>query len=116
MTKIAFLLVVLISLSACDFEIPGVDKKFGKQNFVSAISIIELHRLRNGVYPDNLKALEFLGDWDGIWLSAVRYTKNGDGYDLFLERGWAGKPALKLPARFKRGLGIKSSNVEWLDV
>jgi hypothetical protein len=107
-------LVVLLSvLSGCNFEIPGADQKFGTQNFVSAVSIIELHRLRNGSYPLTLKDLEFLGDWDGIWLSAVRYEKNGEGYNLFLERGWAGKPTLEFPEKFKQGLGILETNVKW---
>jgi hypothetical protein len=69
-----FLLLGL--LAGCDFEIPAVDEKFGTQNFVSAVSIIELHKLRNGEYPGTLKDLEYLGDWDGIWLSPVRYEKN----------------------------------------
>ena len=81
---------------------------------MSAISIIELHKLRNGQYPESLEELEFLGDWDGIWLSAVSYEKNNEGYNLFLERGWAGKPILEFPSKFKQGLGIKDTNVKWL--
>lgn len=106
-------LVLISILSGCDFEVPGADEKFGTQNFVSAVSIIELHKLRNNEYPQSLKELEFLGDWDGIWLSAVSYEKNGDGYNLYLERGWAGKPSLEFPVKFKQGLGIKESNVSW---
>ncbi|MGI0119311.1 hypothetical protein [Zooshikella sp. RANM57] len=112
--KILAILVIFV-LSGCDFEVPGADAAFGKQNFVSAISIIELHKLRNGVYPTTLKELEFLGDWDGIWLSAVRYEKSGDGYNLYLERGWAGKPSLEFPAKFKQGLGLKNTNVKWVN-
>ncbi len=108
-------IILILSLSGCDFEIPGADEKFGTQNFVSAISIIELHKLRNGEYPDSLKELEFLGDWDGIWLSAVRYEKNGNGYNLYLERGWAGKPNLDFSVKFKTGLGIKETNVKWIE-
>ncbi|MGH1365620.1 MAG: hypothetical protein ACRBF0_18805 [Calditrichia bacterium] len=91
------------------------DQKFGTQNFVSAVSIIELHKLRNGTYPKSLIDLEFLGDWDGIWLSAVRYEINDDGYNLYLERGWAGTANLEFPVKFKQGLGIKESNVKWSD-
>lgn len=114
MHKIMLTAFVLAILVGCDIEIPGADKTFGTQNFVSAISIIELHKLRNGTYPDDLKRLEFLGSWDNIWLSAVRYEKNGEGYDLFLERGWAGKPILKFPEKFKHGLGIQNTNVIWI--
>tara|TARA_R110002167_G_scaffold347886_1_gene558907 strand:- start:4830 stop:5183 length:354 start_codon:yes stop_codon:yes gene_type:complete len=113
MFRASVLVVLLTVLSACDFEVPGADQKFGTQNFVSAVSIIELHRLRNGSYPLTLKDLEFLGDWDGIWLSAVRYERNGEGYNLFLERGRAGKPTLVFPEKFKQGLGILETNVKW---
>ncbi len=90
MMKASLILLLALSLSGCEFEVPGADETFGKQNFVSAVSIIELHKIRNGAYPESLKELEFLGDWDGIWLSAVRYEKNGEGYNLYLERGWVG--------------------------
>ncbi|WP_345858437.1 hypothetical protein [Shewanella algae] len=113
MQKLIAIIVLVGFLSGCNFEVPGADEKFGTQNFVSAVSIIELHKLRNGVYPKSLRDLEFLGDWDGIWLSAVRYEQNGDGYNLYLERGWVGKPSLEFPVKFKQGLGIKESNVTW---
>ena len=106
--------LIIIFLCGCDFEIPEINEKFGKQNFVSAVSIIELHNTRYGFYPDSLDELEFLGDWDAIWLSAVRYEKLDEGYNLFVERGHMGKPKLKLSIEFKRGLGIKNSNVIWL--
>jgi hypothetical protein len=88
MFRASVLVVLLTVLSACDFEVPGADQKFGTQNFVSAVSIIELHRLRNGSYPLTLKDLEFLGDW-------------------------AGKPTLVFPEKFKQGLGILETNVKW---
>jgi len=57
--------------------------------------------------------LQFLGDWDAIWLSAVRYEKVAGGYNLYVERGWVGKPNLVFPKGFKKGLGLKESNVIW---
>ena len=112
--KIFSLIFAVILITGCEFGFPGADEKFGKQNFVSAISLIELHKVRNGVYPNTLKDLQYLGDWDGIWLSRVRYEKNGNGYNLFVEVGWVGEPELILPAGFKRGLGLRQSNVEWI--
>lgn len=112
-TNLALIGLLTSLLSGCNIEVPGADKAFGNQNFVSAISMIEMHKLRHGQYPQSLSELEFLGDWDGIWLSAVRYEPNGEGYNLFVERGWAGKPNLKYPERFKHGLGIIESNVTW---
>ena len=106
--------LIIVFLSACDLSFPEIDETFGKQNFVSAISIIELHNTRNGSYPENLEQLKYLGDWDAIWLSAVRYERLDEGYNLFLERGHMGKPELKLPIEFKTGLGIKKTNIIWV--
>ena len=111
--KTLSLFIFLVLLSGCDIPFPSPDEKFGKQNFVSAISIIELHKVRNGTYPETLSDLKFLGDWDGIWLSAVKYEKTKNGYNLFVERGWVGKPSLVFPVEFKNGLGLNKSNVKW---
>jgi len=107
-------IILLLTLSGCKFEVPQMDEKFGKQNFVSAVSMIELHKTRYGAYPDSIKDLKYLGDWDAIWLSAVRYEKVEGGYNLYVERGWVGTPSLELPAGFKQGLGIRESNVKWV--
>jgi hypothetical protein len=112
--KLIYILIFAIIVAGCDFTVPGADEKFGQQNFVSAISLIELHKTRNGVYPDNLKELKYLGDWDAIWLSAVRYEKVDKGYNLFVERGWASKPNLEFPIDFKQGLGLQDTNVKWI--
>jgi hypothetical protein len=115
MNKIWLILCTGYFVVGCNFEVPVADKQFGTQNFVSAVSIIELHNIRNGEYPASLDDLKYLGDWDAIWLSAVRYEKTKSGYDLFVERGWAGKPTLSFPIDFKQGLGIENTNVEWTD-
>ena len=106
-------ILIAVSITGCDAWIASNDEKFGKQNFVSAVSIIELHKVRNGSYPGNLKELQYLGDWDGIWLSAVRYQRVQGGYNLFVERGWMGEPDLTFPIGFKKGLGLKETNVKW---
>ena len=114
MTRI-LILVVLVGLSGCDLAFPpGADEKFGDQNFKSAVSAIELHKTRNGTYPDTLADLEYLGDWDGIWVNSVRYEKVESGYNLYVERGFMSEPELKLPAGYKVGLGLVDSNVEWI--
>ncbi|MGJ3257116.1 MAG: hypothetical protein ACFE0K_12430 [Alcanivorax sp.] len=114
MRKALIFFSLLALIAGCEFKIPGVDEQFGEQNFVSAVSMIELYNVRNGEYPQSLGDLEFLGDWDGIWLSAVRYEKTDSGYNLFIERGWAGKPSLAFPVEFKQGLGIQDTNVAWI--
>jgi len=113
LVKIFIVCLAFNLLSACDFEVPVADNKFGTQNFVSAIAIIELHKTRNNRYPDSLNQLEFLGDWDGIWLGAVRYEKTNTGYNLFVERGWINEPTLVFPIAFKNGLGLEQTNVIW---
>ncbi|MDJ0707955.1 MAG: hypothetical protein QNJ46_32180 [Leptolyngbyaceae cyanobacterium MO_188.B28] len=97
---------------ASDFT-SSADKTFGCQNFTSAVALIELHNTRNGSYPDSLNDLEYLGDWDAIWLGAVQYEKVSDGYNLYVERGWVGEPELSFPEDYKNGLGLKDSNITW---
>ncbi|WP_105189106.1 hypothetical protein [Pseudoalteromonas sp. T1lg48] len=107
--------LVIFYLTGCDLRVPGADEQFGQQNFVSAVALIELHKVRHGRYPTTLNELEFLGDWDGIWLGAVRYERYADGYNLYVERGWVGTPDLAFSSRFKQGLGIRKTNVRWLE-
>ena len=115
--RTGILTLAVFLLSGCDFEITGgVDQKFGDQHFKSAISAVELHKTRTGGYPDTLDDLEYLGDWDLIWVNSVRYEKAGDGYNLFIERGWMGEPSLELPIGYRRGLGLLDSNVVWIEV
>ncbi|MGR0148413.1 hypothetical protein ACUVJI_23150 (plasmid) [Vibrio parahaemolyticus] len=59
----------------------------------------------------SLNELEFLGDWDQIWLSSVEYEKTESGYNLYLSK--KGTSELSLSAAFKRGLGIEETNVQW---
>ncbi len=111
----ASLIIAVLMLSGCDFEIPhGIDEKFGDQHFKSAVSAIELHKTRHGNYPSSLEELEYLGDWDEIWLNSVSYEKAGSGYNLYIERGWVGEPSLELPEGYKTGLGLLDSNVTWV--
>lgn len=110
-----FYITASLLISGCELPVFSPDKKFGKQNFVSAIALIELHNTRNGNYPESLSDLQFLGDWDAIWISAVKYKKTKDGYDLHLTRGWVGVPDLTFDIKFKQGLGIQKTNIRWSD-
>ncbi|OEE87580.1 hypothetical protein A1OQ_14875 [Enterovibrio norvegicus FF-162] len=115
MWKILLVGLMAVYISGCDFPTESMDKKFGEQNFNSAISLIELHKVRNGSYPQRLDDLEFLGDWDAIWLSSVDYKKTKTGYNLFVTKGWMSEPELELSVRFKQGLGIEESNIIWVN-
>ena len=59
---------------------------------MSAIALIELHKVRFGNYPNTLADLKFLGSWDQNWLFGVEYRKLDEGYELNVTRGWIGRP------------------------
>jgi len=111
LSLIVGLLCISASLSACAFK-KEADQKFGDQHFKTAISLIELHKIRFGEYPSSLKDLKFTGDWDQIALTNVEYKRVGTGYELNLTRGWVGKPELNYPDEFWKGLGLVKSNVK----
>ena len=111
MTRAAFILLTALALSACDFY-KDADAQFGDQHFKTAISLIELHKIRFGAYPETLKDLQFMGDWDGIALSGVEYRRLDTGYELNLVRGAIGKPNVSYPPDFWKGLGLVKSNVK----
>ena len=99
MQRVAPLAVLFLLFSGCNKPsfVSRADAQFGEQNFKSAVALIELHRVRTGSYPASLKDIEYLGSWDQIWLSAVRYEPSEGGYNLYVTRGWVGEPTLKLP-------------------
>ena len=78
--------ILFMFLQGCDFP-KQADAQFGDQHFKTAISLIELHKVRFGSYPNNLKELKFVGDWDQIALNSVTYEKVDDGYTLIVTRG-----------------------------
>ncbi|MFG6415445.1 hypothetical protein ACG02S_16230 [Roseateles sp. DC23W] len=104
-------LFLAIALVGCDFQ-KEADAKFGDQHFKTAISLIELHKVRHGSYPATLDDLQFKGDWDEIALASVEYAKLDSGYALNVTRGWVGKPTLVYPKEFWQGLGLLKSNLK----
>jgi hypothetical protein len=106
----SLLLFALLGLGGCDLQ-KAADAKFGDQHFKTAISLIELHKIRYGAYPESLKDLKYTGDWDGIALGSVQYKRLENGYELNLTRGWVGQPELTYPDDFWRGLGIVRTNM-----
>lgn len=113
MKKAILLFITILTLASCKKFTEQANKQFGDQHFKTAIALIELHKVRNGSYPDKMTDLEYLGDWDGAVYSTVEYKKLTDGYELNLTRGWAGKPeSLNYPDGFWDGLGLKKSNMK----
>lgn len=119
MKKIFFAALLLaLMLCSCTGKIKDIQEKanqqFGDQHFKTAISLIELYKLRHGYYPASLDSLEFTGDWDKMAIMSTEYKKLNDGYELNLTNGWIGKPdslQMKYPTGFWKGLGIKKSNL-----
>jgi hypothetical protein len=89
----------------------GPDNLFGDQHLKTAVALIELHKVRYGKYPGSLSDLKFTGQWDQLALQNVRYYPNADrtAYFIEVERGWVGKPDLKMPDEFWRGTGYTTS-------
>lgn len=121
MKKLKYIFTVLLIttlISSCfpdDFK-ENANKTFGDQHFKTAIALIELHKLREGEYPEKLKDLKYTGTWDNIIYRSVRYTKLENGYELDLIKGWSGKPDnLKYPKQFWNGLGLVKSNLKLQD-
>jgi hypothetical protein len=113
--KIALVLIFSLQLTACDklFDFQKqADNSFGDQHFKTAISLIELHKIRFGEYPETLEDIQFSGQWDMIALQSVSYKKSAQGYDLDVVNGWVGKPELEYPKEFWQGLGIQESNMK----
>ena len=104
-------LILVVSTSGCDFQ-KQADAKFGDQHFKTVISLVELHKIRTGSYPEALSDLKFIGEWDQLALSSVEYKRLDSGYELDVVRGWVGKPELTYPAEFWAGLGLQKSNLK----
>ena len=102
-------------LSACNF--PDVQQKatgqFTDQYFKTAIALVELYHTRYGKYPANLDSLTFLGDWDKMIFSFVKYERLDTGYRLDIIPGpMHAKPEdLSFPVEFWQGIGLRRSNV-----
>jgi hypothetical protein len=109
--QLAFTALLGLLLAGCGKFADAADAKFGDQHFKTAISLIELYRVRHGEYPPSLDKLDFIGDWDLGALSAVRYDRLSEGYSLDLVRGWIGKPDVSYPPEFWNGLGLRQTNV-----
>lgn len=116
--KITLLLLLAIALNGCGFEgfQQEAGKKFGDQHFKTAISLIELHKIREGNYPETLQHLKYLGDWDMMIFGSLQYKKLDEGYELNLIDPFSGakikEEGLKYPGDFWNGLGLKSSNMK----
>ena len=109
--KVAIAVVALVIVVGCDFQ-KEADAKFGDQHFKTVIALVELHKVRTGIYPAKLEDIQFMGDWDAIAISAVEYKRLEVGYELNVTRGWVAKPEIAYPKEFWQGLGLARSNLK----
>jgi hypothetical protein len=100
-------LVLLIRYITSSGITRPIDNIFGDQHLKTTVALVELHKLRYGRYPKSLRELRFAGNWDQLALNSVAYYTNPEGtaYYVEVERGWAGKPTLDMPAEFWKGTG-----------
>jgi hypothetical protein len=103
---VACLLLLIRYITSSGITRP-IDNMFGDQHLKTTVALVELHKVRYGRYPKSLRELKFAGNWDQIALNAVAYYTNPEGsaYYFEVERGWAGKPMLDMPAEFWKGTG-----------
>jgi len=87
--------------------------------FKKALAYVELHKIRNGNYPNSLSELEYLSVMDSSIFQHVEYTRLDSGYELnvnFDIPSFASKEVTKLelkyPAEFWKGLGCVRSNTK----
>ena len=111
--RFTLVLWIAVSVIGCNPQ-DQIDANFGDQHFKTAIALIELHKVRYGTYPEDLKGLKFTGLWDPIALSGVEYRRLSNGYELNLTGDWVGKANVSYPPDFWKGLGLVKTNVQQL--
>jgi hypothetical protein len=121
--------LILISLmSACipdnikeqmDVQMLNAQFMLADWQFKKALAEIELHKLRNGSYPNSLSDLEFLTPMDSSMSNFVEYTRLDSVYELNLKMEFPsldGKETkranLQYPPAFWKGLGCVKSNAK----
>jgi hypothetical protein len=131
--KLKTLLILAVSpllFCSCNHKLDEMQQQafltFGDQYFKTAISLVELYKVRHGHYPQTFKEIDFTGDFDPAAFNSIQYKKLEDGYELDVVPIWTEKSAgkaqkikdslylihnIKYPAAFWKGLGIKKSNL-----
>lgn len=94
-------------------------KMLADQELKKAIAYIELHKLRNGNYPNALSELKFLSAMDSSLFNSIEYTRFDSVYELNIKTEFASSDGeekkeipLKYPPEFWKGLGCVKSNVK----
>lgn len=101
-------------------SVASAQNMLADSEFRKAIGHVELHKLRNGSYPESLRDLEFLNAMDSSMFSYVEYNRLDSAYELnikmqlvsFSEDANGKEVQLKYPPEFWKGLGCVKSNVK----
>lgn len=127
MKRTLTIITLLLLMSACIPDnvkekivdsVSNMQKMMADMEFKKAIAQIELHKVRNGNYPNSLSELKFLSAMDSSMFSYVEYTRLDAGYELNLAVklvGLNGKESnldLQYPPEFWKGLGCVRSNLK----
>ena len=107
-TNIIFIFVfILFIVSFIDFRPTKKGDSFTYEHYTSTIACIELHKIRYGEYPQNLKELKFFGRWTEMAFRLMEYNKVDNGYTLIPIMDFFGtKAILDYPDEFYQGLGV----------
>lgn len=83
------------------------------QNFKTSLSLIELYKVRYGIYPVSLDSITFISSLDESALTSVKYERLDTGYRLDMADGFMGKQKsiITYPPEFWQGTGVKQSNL-----
>ena len=103
--------IVVVSVARSGVTRP-LDDMFGDQHLKTVVALVELHKVRYGVYPSRLSELKFTGQWDKIHIHAVSYCAAEDRQSYYVEvqQGWAFKPgdlAREQSAEYWQGTGFR---------
>lgn len=107
-TTIIFIFIfILFIISFIDFRSSKKGDSFAEQYYTSTIASIELHKIRYGEYPKNLKELKFFGKWTSMGFRTMEYRKVDNGYTLVptMDESLT-KAILDYPDEFYQGLGV----------
>jgi hypothetical protein len=125
--KNVFVLMVICSMTACmpdsikekmNDGMTQAQTVMADWQFKNALAHIELHKLRNGSYPNSLQELQFLSSMDSSMFANVEYTRLDSVYELNVKTefpSFDGKETrinLRYAADFWKGLGCVKSNVK----
>mgnify|MGYP006163273241 CR=1 FL=1 len=83
------------------------------QSFKTSVAVIELYKVRYGVYPPSLDSITYTSAFDDNAFTSVKYERLDTGYRLDLADGFMGKQKSEIayPAEFWQGTGVKQSNL-----